>query len=165
MSLINLILFLLFGLHIVSAEITVLTPNGTTNAVVNEPLLITWKSSGDDVPQTITIKLSPKNPTNEYTVGQSISTSNEKFTWNNITSDLVGDNNWKLNFYDAVSNLNEKSHPIANSDVFSIKPAGFKSKSDSPKTDSPKTENDSNNITAFSSYYLLASLISLLIYF
>ena len=79
---------------------------------------------------------------------------------------MVGDD-WILKFYNTLSDLNEKTPPIAQSKEFSIKPAGTKPQSvEPPKNNPPK--NDSNHISAFSSSHLLVflvSLVSLLIYF
>ncbi|RIA89299.1 hypothetical protein C1645_825064 [Glomus cerebriforme] len=135
-----MILTILFPLNVTS-EITVLTPNSKFYGVVNETLLITWSSSGSDDPQAVTIKLISKAPTNlftgEYAVGQSIPTASGKYAWK-ITDNLVGDDNWILKFYNALSDLNEKTPPVTQSKEFSIKPAGTKP----PANDTSTTENN-----------------------
>ncbi|CAB4443039.1 hypothetical protein RhiirA5_428764 [Rhizophagus irregularis] len=168
MSSINLISFVilaLFTLNIVS-EITVLTPNEKFYGVVNETLPITWSSSGNDVPQAITIKLISKTQTSlftgEYAVGQSIPTSSGNYAWR-ITDNLVGDNNWVLKFYNALSELNDKTPPVAQSKEFSIKPAGTKPPSNDTITNTKK--NHSNNIFDFSTslFIFFSSFISSII--
>ncbi|CAI2162296.1 8554_t:CDS:2 [Funneliformis geosporum] len=150
-KLIVLTILVVFNFCAVS-EITILTPNPKFYGVVNEPLLITWTSSGNDDPQSITIKLISKTPTElfagEYAVGQSIPTADGKYAWN-ITDNLVGENNWILKFYNAMSELNDKTAPVAQSKEFSIKPVG----TEPPKNDSSTTEtkkNNSNPVTSLS---------------
>ncbi|CAG8548919.1 15741_t:CDS:2 [Funneliformis caledonium] len=148
-KLIFLTILVVFNFCVVS-EITILTPNPKFYGVINETLLITWTSSGNDDPQRITIKLISKTPTElftgEYAVGQSIPTSDGKYAWN-ITDNLVGENNWILKFYNALSELNEKTTPVAQSKEFSIKPAG----TEPPKNDSSTTEKKSDNSNSVTS--------------
>ncbi|GBB98031.1 hypothetical protein RclHR1_03120016 [Rhizophagus clarus] len=153
MSSINLISFVILAVYtlIIVSEITVLTPNPNFYGVVNETLPITWTSSGNDVPQAVTIKLISKTSTSlftgEYAVGQSIPTSSGNYAWR-ITDNLVGENNWVLKFYNALSELNDNTTTVAQSQEFSIKPAGTKPPANDTIT---AAKNDSNNILASSS--------------